>query len=57
MSLFSTISSLAGCYITPDFLLPHQNAEIVKELADDEVTRETQLPQQHALVLRHYIRR
>ena len=40
-SLFSTISSLAGGYITPRFLLPQQIAEIVKELADDEVTRGT----------------
>ena len=43
ISLFSTISSLAGGYITPQFLLPQQIAEIVKELADDEVTRGTKL--------------
>ena len=43
ISLFSTISSLAAGYITPQFLLPQQIAEIVKELADDEVTRGTKL--------------
>ena len=43
ISLFSTISSLAGGFITPQFLLPQQIAEIVKELADDEVTRGTKL--------------
>ena len=40
---FSTIWSLAGGYITPQFLLPQQIAETVKELADDEVTRGTKL--------------
>ena len=38
ISLFSTFSSLAGGYITPQFLLSKQTAEIVKELAVDEVT-------------------
>ena len=43
ISLYSTISSLAGGYITPQFLLPQQIAKIVKELADDEVLRGTKL--------------
>ena len=42
-SLVSTISSLAGGYITPHFLLPQQLAEIVEDLADDEMTRGTKL--------------
>ena len=43
ISLFTTISSLASGYITPQFLLPKQVAEIVKELAEDEVLRGTKL--------------
>ena len=43
ISLFSTISSLAGGYIMPQFLLPQQIAESVKKLADDEITRGTKL--------------
>ena len=43
ISLFSTTSSLAGGYITPQFLLPQQIAEIVKDLADDKLTRGTKL--------------
>ena len=42
-SLFSIISLLVGGYIKPQFLLPQQFAEIVKDLADDEVTRGTKL--------------
>ena len=43
ISLYSTISSLASGYITPQFLLPQQVAQIVKDLADDEVKRGTKL--------------
>ena len=43
ISLFSTISSLAGGYITPQFLLPQQIAQIVTDLANDEVLRGTKL--------------
>ena len=39
----STISSLVGGNSTPHFLLPQQIAEIVNELADDELTRGTKL--------------
>ena len=42
-SLFSTFWSLAGGYIMPQFLLHQQIAKIVKELADDEIFRETKL--------------
>ena len=41
--LFSTISSLAAGYVTPQFLLPDQLASIVKELANDEILRGTKL--------------
>ena len=43
IALFSTISSLADGYVTPQFLLPDQLAIIVKELANDEITRGTKL--------------
>ena len=43
ISVFSTISSLAGGNITPQLLLPHQIAEIVKKLAEGEITRGTKL--------------
>ena len=36
-ALFSTISSLAAGYVTPQFLLPSQLATIVSELASDEI--------------------
>ena len=41
--LFSTISSLAAGYVTPQFLLPSQLATIVSELASDEIFRGTKL--------------
>ena len=40
---FSTISSLAADYVTPQFLLPSQLATIVSELANDEIFRGTKL--------------
>lgn len=43
INLFSTISSLASGNITPQFLLPTDIADIVKELSDDEVRRGTKL--------------
>ena len=43
ISLFSTISSLAAGYVTPQFLLPDQLASIVRELANDEILRGTKL--------------
>ena len=42
-SLFSTISSLAGGYITPQFLLPKQIAKTVRDMSDDEVLRGTKI--------------
>ena len=42
-ALFSTLSSLAAGYVTPQYLLPDQLASIVKELADDEFLRRTKL--------------
>ena len=44
ISLFSTISSLAAGYVTPQFLLPDQLASIVRELANDEILRGTNFP-------------
>ena len=43
IALFSTRSSLAACYVTPQFLLPDQLDSFVKELANDEILRETKL--------------
>ena len=43
IALFSTLSSLAAGYVTPQFLLPDQLASIVKELANDEILRRTKL--------------
>ena len=43
VALFSTISSLATGYVTPQFLLPSQLATIVSELASDEIFRGTKL--------------
>ena len=43
IGLFSTISSLAAGYVTPQFLLPSQLATIVSELASDEIFRGTKL--------------
>ena len=42
-ALFSTLSSLAAGYVTPQFLLPDELASIVKELANDEILRGTKL--------------
>ena len=42
-ALFSTLSSIAAGYITPQFLLPDQLASIVKELANDEILPRTKL--------------
>ena len=42
-ALFSTISSLAAGYVTPQFLLPSLLATIVSELASDEIFRGTKL--------------
>ena len=39
IALFSTLSSLAAGYVTPQFLLPDQLASIVKALANDEFHR------------------
>ena len=43
LALFSTLSSLAAGYVTPQFLLPDQLASIVKELTSDEILRELKL--------------
>ena len=45
IAFFSTISSLASGYVTPQFLLPDQLASIVAsiELANDEILRGTKL--------------
>ena len=43
IALFSTLSSLAADYVTPQFLLPDQLASIVRELASDEILRRTNL--------------
>ena len=43
IALFSTITSPAAGYVTPQFLLPSQLATIVSELASDEIFRETKL--------------
>ena len=40
-ALLSTLSSLAGGYVMPHFLLPDQLASIVKELVNDETLRGT----------------
>ena len=49
IALFSTLSSLAAGYVTPQFLLPDQLASIVKELANDEFLRGRKLsPAIHA---------
>ena len=42
-ALFSTLSSLAAGYVTPQFLLPDQLASIVKKRANDEILRGTKL--------------
>ena len=39
IALFSTLSSLAAGYVTPQFLLPDQLDSIEKELANDEILR------------------
>ena len=43
IALFSTLSSLAAGYATPQFLVPDQPVSIVKELANDEILRGTKL--------------
>ena len=43
IALFSTLSSLAAGYVTPQFLLPDQQASILTELANDEILRGTKL--------------
>ena len=43
IALFSTLSSLAASYVTPQFFVPDQLASIVKELANDEILRGTKL--------------
>ena len=43
IALFSTISSLAAGYVTPQFLLPAQLSQIVNELANDEILSGTKL--------------
>ena len=43
IALYSTISSLAAGYVSPQFLLPSQLASIVSELAHDEILRGTKL--------------
>ena len=43
IALFSTLSSLAAGYVTPQFLLPDQLASIVKKLANDETLRGTKI--------------
>ena len=43
IALFSTLLSLAAGYVTPQLLLPHQLASIVKELANDQILRRTKL--------------
>ena len=43
IALFSTISSLAAGYVTPQFLLPAHLSQIVNELANDEILRGTKL--------------
>ena len=43
IALYSTISSLAGGYVSPQFLLPSQLASIVNERAHDEILRGTKL--------------
>ena len=43
IALFSTLSSLAPGYVTPQFLLPDQLAFIVKEHANDEILSGTKL--------------
>ena len=43
IALFSTLSSLAAGYVTPQFFLPDQLASIVTELANDEILRGTEL--------------
>ena len=40
-ALYSTISSLAAGYVSPQFLLPSQLASIVNELTHDEILRGT----------------
>ena len=43
INLFSTISSLASGQITPQFLLPHEIADIVRTLSEEESYRGTKL--------------
>ena len=43
IALYSTISSLAAGYVSPQFLLPSKLADIVNELAHDEILRGTKL--------------
>ena len=43
IAFYSTLSSLAAGYVTPQFLFPDQLASIVKELANDEFLRGTKL--------------
>ena len=43
IALFSTLSSLAAGFVTPQFLLPDQLASIVKELANEENPCRTKL--------------
>ena len=43
VALFSTLSSLAASYVTPQFLLPDQLASVLKELAIDEILRGTKI--------------
>ena len=43
LALFSTLSSLAAGYVTPQILHPDQPASIVRELANNEILRGTKL--------------
>ena len=43
MNLFSTVSALASGQITPQFLLPQENADIVRTLSEEESYRGTKL--------------
>ena len=43
IALFSTLSSLAAGYVTPQILHPDQLASIVRELANNEILRGTKL--------------
>ena len=57
IALFSTLSSLAAGYVTPQCLLPDQLASIVKELANDEILLGTKFFPQPALATKAFITR